>query len=401
MASTDAGMRSSMGGAVHTVLGDLAQAFEDRIANVARETAERSRLEVEGWDEIDSPEVWEMIRELTRRSRQCQADHLRRGLELPVTCPQPDREAAVLAVRAGAALTASIKSFRIGHAVAWSAWLDALQELQLDPEARMTLLREMSSFVIAYDGRVTDLFTRAFTDAEREQKLRGRSELELVREVLAGFRTDFPAALEYELDDEHVAIIAWGERIEYNLLRLTGRVERRVLLLQISDDSWWGWVAHPGGIGTATLRALRGFAPTGACRLAIGSPGEGVQGFCRSHRQAGEAHSVALRTERAVTAYADVALEALGLRDERAAREFVAEQLGALASGDGRESELRETLRRYFASAQNAASAAAALGVHEQTVARRIRTIEERLGRRVNDKRPELELALRLEELLA
>jgi hypothetical protein len=55
-----------------------------------------------------------------------------------------------------------------------------------------------------------------------------------------------------------------------------------------------------------------------------------------------------------------------------------------------------QTLRAYFASAQNASAAAAMLGVHEHTVGYRLRTIEERLGRPVIARRAELETALRL-----
>jgi len=38
--------------------------------------------------------------------------------------------------------------------------------------------------------------------------------------------------------------------------------------------------------------------------------------------------------------------------------------------------------------------------VHEQTVARRIKTAEERIGNPLNNRRAELELALRIEQLL-
>jgi DNA-binding PucR family transcriptional regulator len=120
-------------------------------------------------------------------------------------------------------------------------------------------------------------------------------------------------------------------------------------------------------------------------------------GFRRSHRQAGDAYLVALRHPQPVTLYADVALEALALRDEQVARDFAAGQLRGLNGDD----KLRDTLRRYFASSQNAAATAVALGVHEQTVARRLKAVEEKIGCPLNHRRAELELALRLEELLA
>lgn len=56
----------------------------------------------------------------------------------------------------------------------------------------------------------------------------------------------------------------------------------------------------------------------------------------------------------------------------------------------------RQTLRAWFAVGHNAA----ALGVHEQTVAQRLRAVEERTGRPVASRRAELETALRLRDLL-
>ena len=58
------------------------------------------------------------------------------------------------------------------------------------------------------------------------------------------------------------------------------------------------------------------------------------------------------------------------------------------------------TLRAYFAADRNTSSAAAALGVSRQAVAKRLRTIEERLGRPLSDRGLELEAVLRLEGLL-
>lgn len=50
----------------------------------------------------------------------------------------------------------------------------------------------------------------------------------------------------------------------------------------------------------------------------------------------------------------------------------------------------------YFESSHNVAATAAALGVHHQTVANRVRAVEETLGAPVASRRAELELALRL-----
>jgi len=67
--------------------------------------------------------------------------------------------------------------------------------------------------------------------------------------------------------------------------------------------------------------------------------------------------------------------------------------------GSGRDGAvLRDTLRTYFASGGNAASAAASLGVDRHTVQRRLRKVEEAIGRTLDTCRAELEVALRVEE---
>ena len=122
--------------------------------------------------------------------------------------------------------------------------------------------------------------------------------------------------------------------------------------------------------------------PPPGTQLAVGTPGEGVEGFRSSHRQALSTYRIARETTQPVTTFADVALLALTLQDPTLAREFVRCELGPLAAGDARSQLLRETLRAYFDAGQNAAAAAAALGVHERTVTYRLRSIEERLGGR-------------------
>lgn len=103
----------------------------------------------------------------------------------------------------------------------------------------------------------------------------------------------------------------------------------------------------------------------------------------------------------AVTTFDDVALEVLMVGDPPAATAFIREELGTLTGADERSRTLRATLRAWFATGHNAAAAAARLGVHEQTVAARLRVVEEQTGRPPRERRAELEAALRLHAYLA
>ncbi len=141
---------------------------------------------------------------------------------------------------------------------------------------------------------------------------------------------------------------------------------------------------------------MRAFAPLEGVQLAVGERGNGAEGFRVSHREAVATHRLARAGQQPLTLHADVALLTLTLQDPRAARAFVQRELGPLAAGDERAAVLRETLAAYFAAGQNAASAAATLGVHNRTVLYRVRSIEERLGHPIAARREELAVALRL-----
>jgi DNA-binding PucR family transcriptional regulator len=135
--------------------------------------------------------------------------------------------------------------------------------------------------------------------------------------------------------------------------------------------------------------------------LALGAPACGAEGFRLSRRQALEAARALRLTGGPLGTYDELSLEALVLRDERAARDFLERELGPLLDHEKRTDVLLGTLRVYADSNWNAASASARLGVHERTVGYRLATIEERLGHPLAARRDEIGVALRLQAALA
>jgi DNA-binding PucR family transcriptional regulator len=133
--------------------------------------------------------------------------------------------------------------------------------------------------------------------------------------------------------------------------------------------------------------------------LALGEPGRGLAGWRLTHRQAQAALLVALRRPRRCTRYADVALLASALTDEALATVLIDVYLAPLEDSRGSGPVLRETLRAYLGAERSVSSAAAALGVVRKTVEKRLRTIEEKLGRSLHPCPAELEIALELDEL--
>ena len=131
----------------------------------------------------------------------------------------------------------------------------------------------------------------------------------------------------------------------------------------------------------------------------MGSCSAGVEGFRASHREAMQARRVAGLTGRragTVTRYEDVALTALASVDLDLAREFVTRELGPLAAQDDDTVRLAATLRVYLEHQASPRRTAQRLGVHENTVKNRVRTVREMLGHAPEERAAELLVALRL-----
>jgi hypothetical protein len=378
----------------------VADEFEQCLGELAVEHVERQRREVAEFEAFDAPEVWEVVKRITHDSRRLQAVHVRAGMTLPQTCPGPDVEAAHLSAHGGLTLTSVIQSYGIGHALATDAWLDSVDRVELDAEHRRDCVRALTRFCNAYDDRVMTLVTDEY-QRESEKSVRSPDQIRLrrLRDLIEGV-ADRADELDYDLDASHVGVIAWGPGAQTAVRELAAALDRRLLWAPASDQLVWAWLGGSAPVEQEAWAALRDLSPPSGSRLALGNPGSRLAGFRLSHRQAGEAHVVAARTHDLVTLYADVTLEAFALRDEAAAREFTQAVLGEFSDDREPSVQARATLRAYFAASQNGASAAAGLGVHEQTVARRLRAIEQEIGFPVNERRAELELALRLNELL-
>jgi hypothetical protein len=337
------------------------------------------------------PETRAPAQEIARASIARELEFLVRN-ELPEQCPPEDLAAARAAVAYGAPVTVVLQCYRAGHAALWDAWHDAVEEVSAPQAAPRPLLDAGSDFLFAYVDRCAGWVEREHA-REHERGLRGAEQrrMHMVLGVLEGDSGD-EEVLGYRLDLHHLAVIAWGAEPEVALRGLEVG-----LAVSADPQTSWGWLGSARPFGPQALAAA---SPPRETWLAVGGPAHGPDGFRRAHAEARDAQRVARRRPAPVTRFADIGLEALGATDERRARDFVLRELGELAGGGAREQVMRATLAAYFASGQNAASAAARLGVHERMIANRLRAVEARLGRPVITRRAELEMALRLRELL-
>lgn len=128
----------------------------------------------------------------------------------------------------------------------------------------------------------------------------------------------------------------------------------------------------------------------------VGRPGTDVDGFRNSSEQADRACVLGSAHGDVVTNYADVALTALLLEDERAARSFVSAELGDLTGPGPINDALRATLRAFLANQCRVNSTSRILYLHRNTVSERLRRIESILNLAIADRAPELDAALRI-----
>lgn len=323
----------------------------------------------------------------------------RRDLE---TCEPPAFavEEARVAATLGIRLNALLHTYRIGQRVIFEDVIAKAQEQIPDEGVRNAILRVVSRWLFGYvdwlSSRITDAYERErdLLVQDREQRKR-----QLIRRVLDGESVDTGGQLGYELDRDHLAVVAWGQKPGHALSALGDATGLSLLKAVNSDGTVWAWLGVRE-FGEQKLRAVRRFEPADGTRLAFGEPAPGADGFRQSHRQALTAHHIADAGDESVTWHSDVAVLALALQDPALARQFVRRELGPLADRDERSEMLRETLSVYFRCGHNGASAAAALKIHDRTVLYRIRSIEKRLGYPISERREELGMALRLAPLV-
>jgi DNA-binding PucR family transcriptional regulator len=101
-----------------------------------------------------------------------------------------------------------------------------------------------------------------------------------------------------------------------------------------------------------------------------------------------------------VTLYDRVALTALACADLDHARDFMNSELGALVAEDAGTNRLASTLMVYLEERSSPRRAAERLGVHENTIPNRIRAAQALLPRPIEERVPELLVALRLRSVI-
>lgn len=301
--------------------------------------------------------------------------------------------------------------FQIGH-VGQSQirkdWIERFSALQGDQRA-VGAMGYCESFTFVWMESLYRQWRESFL-AEREawEESVAAVQLETARAILRGETADERLAgrrLRYELAGPQRAFLLWSDQPAAGdeLLARARRVAEtasgsRLLLIPWAGAMVAGWVNSADPVAADRVRALLRSANGPPYRSAFGSAYVGLDGFRRSHEEAIETRRVARLPGRAgsVHEYRSVALTALTTSDVDWARRFVADELGVLAARDDATVRIATTLKAYFEELGNAGRVSRRLGIHKNTVLYRIQRAEQLLGRRLEERHLELQIALTL-----
>lgn len=337
-------------------------------------------------------------------------------------CAAPASEFARQVARNGLPVDMLFRVSHAAHSFLLRDWLGGLTE-------QRTKQRELASaaadycerFLVTWFNALDRSWATEYT-AERERWVGSFEAVraDTARAILAGRGPDPATAsrrLRYELGRVHRAFFLWSDASDVDVESLLvrrgmliaeaiGGEDRLVLCLDRSSarSSVCGWVSNPGVLQLDELRVILKAGDTPAMRVALGTPHAGVEGFRRSHREALEAHRVAQLSRRGggtIHEYHALALTALATADLDQAREFVRRELGPLANQDDPTVRIASTLKIYFEELGSAARTARRVGIHKNTVVYRIQQAEHLLGRKLDERSLELQMALALARVVA
>lgn len=378
----------------------LAEAVEGQAEEVVERIDRQAR---ESFPELGETKDHRLLDAFDRSNRANLRNTLalvRSGIDVPNEAPADAQRLARMWARVGLPLGSLVRTYALAQATLWDFFVDAIESARLPQAARRTVTRDISRLLFAYADRI-GLYAATVYEMERHQAPEGRERraIALVDRILAG-QDSAADELAYDLRTRHLGFVTSGPDAVALAASIAESVERSVLMVHVDQSNVWAWLGGRQQPAVGERRTLDRAADGFDAAVAFGSPGEEGDGFRRTHDQAIKAHRIGAGLGRAVTHYEDVALEALVGERHAATRDFVRDELGSLAAPDRRSAILRETLEAFFGASSNVTAAAAALGVHEQTVSYRLRSIEERIGRPVRSRRAELEIGLRMRRVL-
>jgi DNA-binding PucR family transcriptional regulator len=335
------------------------------------------------------------------------------GSEIDEITPPPDAIAwAHDLVHRGMPLAALLRSYRLGHAWFEQIFEETASALELEPDVRWRVLASASRRVFTYIDTVCTQLVDDY-ETEREQWLRGAAaaQAELVQAIVAGEAFDpreAAATLHYDVTAVQLGFIVWRDtrsRAAEPAVSPTSIAKGlaaefggwQTLVVPRGEHAAWAWTTGEQLLASPPSRSkILGDRAS----VAIGATHAGPDGMFRTHHEARAARRVGeifgFRAGKIVR-YPAVALAALTTADPAHALTFVVSELGSeLAADTDAMLRLRATIQVYLDERLSPSRTARRLGIHQNTVVYRVRRAEELIGHPIEDRRLELEIALRL-----
>jgi hypothetical protein len=308
--------------------------------------------------------------------------------------PPPVLSQARLAARVGVSLDTILRRYFSGQAVLGDFIIEEAEHVGMSARDLRSVLRAVTTRFESLVAAVTEEHRRESSAVMRSV---GERRADRVERLLAAELTD-AADLGYDFHAHHLALVGGSADLEAPLRVLAARLDRRLLVVRRETHLTWAWLggSRPINLDAVSKHLAEAFAGSGP--LAWGEPGESLCGWRLSHQQALAAMRIA-RLDGSLVRYRDSVVIASLLADDLARSSLQELFLTPLERSRDRGELAKKTLRAYFAAERNASSAAMALGVSRQTVTKRLRVIEELLGRPVGLRNMELEAVLRLDSL--
>lgn len=304
------------------------------------------------------------------------------------------------------------KAHRVGIASLWWRWWSVARTRADDAPGLEELIDGPTQTIHAYFDQVLDAVIPRYQEVSAEINRSRRDHRHIVlAQILDGsidvITEELDRILAYSLGDTHLAAVIETPGISpprTDIARMLDAADARgTLLAQHTARTWLVWLGRPGGFAPTHLSRLRRALVDTGLTIAVGEPADGLAGLRRTRQHALETtrvqHALGIDGCRCLWAH-EVRLETLLLGDKERARDFLTDELGPLGAGDPFARRLRETLLAWLTMGSHG-SAAAMLGVHENTVRNRLRAAQELLGVPLIGRRTELMVALRLERVLS
>ncbi len=381
------------GEALHDIRAELVARLRARCGEI-EDTVYNRVLKMADPVEGDDPEYRAYLRATVAESIDYALLGIERGEEWEGTIPEAAAVQARRAARNGVKLDAILRRYAAGDRLVGEFVVD--EAAKLPNEAMRHLMRAQGPHV---DRMMASVATEYMDELERIRRSPAQRIAERVQRLLASDSPVDAAGLDYELDAWHLGVVVTGSRPDVAARTLAAGLNRQSLVVAQGSDSAWAWLGGRERLAVIEVERYQAAGVLGDATLAVGESRRGVEGWRLTHYEARAAQQVMLRRPQALIQASDVVLLAAVLRDEMLAKSLRATYLAPLDDHGDSGLGLRETLRAYFDAGFNAATAAAALEVDRHTVQRRLRKVEEALGRLLHSCHAELEVALVLEEL--